>query len=152
MELFTEYVREHQQDFYRLAYGYVMEREEALDIVQNAICKALIKLSSLHHLEYMKTWFYRILINECISSLRKKKPVTLFAEPEDCPQEGNMEEKIALYDAVSQLPPKLKTVIMLRFYEDLKLREIAGVLNKKESTVKTWLYQALKDLKDIIEK
>lgn len=150
MEMFTEYIREHQQDFYRLAYGYVREREETLDIIQNAICKAITKLNTLHHLEYMKTWFYRILVNECINSIRKNKPFILVAEPQECPDETDMEGKIILNEAVAQLEPNLKSVIMLRFYEDMKIREIAGVMNRKESTIKTWLYQGLKELRIIM--
>lgn len=58
-----EYIEENQNKFYLLAYSYIKERDGALDTVQNAIYKALISWETLKNPEYIKTWFYRILVN-----------------------------------------------------------------------------------------
>ena len=55
---FAGFVHENQHKFYRLAYSYVKNRDEALDLVQEAVVRALQKLSALRQPEYMKTWFY----------------------------------------------------------------------------------------------
>ena len=59
----TDYIVAHQEDFYRLAYSYVKNRDAALDVVQESIVKALSKSDSLRKPEFLKTWFYRILLN-----------------------------------------------------------------------------------------
>ncbi len=67
------FLREHQNEFYRLAYSYVKNADEALDVVQEAAIKAFVHLSSLRNTQNMKAWFYRILVNECLTWLRKSK-------------------------------------------------------------------------------
>ena len=59
----VDYIVAGQGDFYRLAYSYVQNRDAALDVVQESIVKALSKSDSLRRPEYMKSWFYRILLN-----------------------------------------------------------------------------------------
>ena len=69
----SEYIVAHQEDFYRLAYSYVKNRDAALDVVQESIVRALSKSDSLRQPEYMKTWFYRILLNESMNHYRRGK-------------------------------------------------------------------------------
>ena len=59
----TAYIIENQNKFYRLAYSYVRNREDALDVVQNAVCSALEHYQTLRSQEAIRTWFYRILVN-----------------------------------------------------------------------------------------
>ena len=66
-------VTEQQSHYYRLAYSYTKNRDSAMDIVQEAIVKAMPKLTTLRNPDYMKTWFYRIVINESLSHLRKHR-------------------------------------------------------------------------------
>ena len=61
--------------------------------------------------------------------------------------EEDFTTNIQLYEKINQLKPKLKTVILLRFFEDLKLSEIAQVTKTNENTIKSRLYQALDQLK-----
>ena len=96
-ETFAAFVRENQTQFYRLAYGYVHDPDTALDLVQDAVLKALQKLDGLRHPEYLRTWFYRVLVNECISHLRKNRQAALplledvaAAEPEEKPDPAAM--------------------------------------------------------------
>lgn len=146
------YIKEHQEDFYRLAYSYVRERETALDLVQEAIIKAITKIDTLKQIEYLKTWFYRILINECLNYLRRNKIVyTPIEELHDCGKEDHdIASNLDLYDAISQLAPKIRTIITLRYFEDMKLSDIARILKCSENTVKTRLYRGLKELKNIL--
>lgn len=72
-DAFLVFIREHQQDFYRLAFRYVHCQEAALDVVQEALEKGLRGLTSLREPAYMKTWFYRILVNESLTYLRRHR-------------------------------------------------------------------------------
>ena len=77
----TAYLVEDQARFYRLAYSYLHNREEALDAVQTAVCKALEKQDGLRDAGAIRTWFTRILVNACMDQLRQRKRVT-FVPPE----------------------------------------------------------------------
>lgn len=149
------YIQEHQADFYRIAASYLKNPEDAMDAVQNAVCKALEKYRTIRQPEFLKTWFYRILVNECQMMLRNRKKEVLTDEEDtwDIPSTEGVfsEEDYQLYQEVMLLPEKLKTVILLRFYEDMALKEIADITETNLSTVKTRLYQALKILKIQIE-
>lgn len=142
-----KYITENQESFYRLAYSHISNRESALDIVQNAIVRALENYLSIRNPEYMKTWFYRVLINECYA-YKKKNNKEISYDPEilEKLQEEEQEEqtRLDIYHQVQKLPDKMKTVIILRFYEELSLKEIAEVTRSGVSAVKYRLYAGLK--------
>ena len=142
-------IETEQERFYRIAYSYVKNREDALDIVHNAIVKALQSCPGLHSPEYAQTWFCRILINESISFLRKNRRFVPLEEIQEAADNTQPEQEayLDLYAALDKLPPELKTVVIVRFFEDMKLDEIAEVLSANLSTVKSRLYRALKLLK-----
>ena len=68
-ERLIQYILENQDRFYRVAYSYTRHQEDALDVVQNAVCKALEAHESIKNEDAIRTWFYRILINECLTVL-----------------------------------------------------------------------------------
>lgn len=146
----VQYIIENQNKFYRLAYSYVQEEQSALDVVQNAICRALENCFGLKNPLALKTWFYRILVNEALQYLRKQKKETMLTEEHTATltySEPAFEEDRQAYDAVMQLPEQMKTIVLLHYYEDLTLKQIAEITDTPLSTVKTRLYSALKKLK-----
>lgn len=131
---------------YRLAYGYVHNENDALDIVQESAYKAIKNSKSLKNPQYVGTWIYRIVINESISFLRKhnQQVVTLQdmdGETEDCYTDFDLRK------ALDQLEPLDKTVVILRFFEGMQLSQIAQTLDENLNTVKSRLYRSLKKLK-----
>lgn len=150
----TAYIRENQDKFYKLAYNYVRDKELAFDVIQDAIVKALNKIESLRQIEYMQTWFYRILINECLTNIKKNKIQGTFINIEDYDisyLDKDISQSMDVYNAVNQLNEKLRTVIILRFFENMKIEEIARVINTNVNTVKSRLYKGLKELKLYVE-
>lgn len=149
----VDYIINNQEMFYRLAYSYVQNKENALDVVQNAICIALEKCDTIKNPAAIRTWFYRVIVNEALQYLRSHKkeisydPLVLGEEflkqgyEEKFGTEGN-----EIYQKVMALPPKIKTIIVLRFYEDLSLKEIAEITRENLSTVKSRLYRGLTEL------
>ena len=81
-EEIVSYIIENQSRFYRLAYSYTGNREAALDVVQNAVSTALEKYRTIRKSEYMKTWFYRVLVNESLTYIRDNGREVLY-EPLD---------------------------------------------------------------------
>lgn len=146
IQVLIEYVKANEARLYRVAYSYVKDEETALDMIQDAIEKAIRKIHTLEYEEYIKTWFYRILINRCIDNL-KFKSIRQEILLEDYLINEEDKEYIDIYRSIDKLKPKFKTVIVLRYFENMKLEEIAKITSTNVSTVKTRLYKALKDLK-----
>ncbi len=148
-ELLKEYIQDHQNDFYRLAYSYTKNPDDALDVVQDAIVKAMSQVHKLRNPEFLRTWFYRILVNEALGNLRRSKRSVVQEDLSESAvyEEKDIPQKIDLLRAIDSLPPKLRTIILLRFFEDMKLEEIAAVTGLNLNTVKTRLYRGLNLLK-----
>ncbi len=155
-EILIDFVKNNQEKLYRVAFSYSRNEEEALDLIQEAITKALKNIDKLKEKEYIKTWFYRILINECLQYIKKnKRIITCELQEIESKVEWNDNisvEGIDVYKCVQSLNEKLKTVIILRFFEDMKIDEIAKITKTNENTVKSRLYKGLKELKKLIEK
>ncbi len=149
-EKVVSYITDNQEKFYRFAYSYIKEREGALDIVQNAVCKALEKYHELRSPDKINAWFYRILVNESHAYFKKQKR-EIATEDEKMPvqiyTETAFDKDDEVYDMVMKLPEKFRTVIVLRFFEDMSLEEISKITSANLSTVKTRLYTALRQLK-----
>ena len=120
----TDYLVTDQARFYRLAYSYLKNREEALDAVQTAVCRALEKQGELKEPEALRAWFYHILVHVCMDVLRSRKRVTLI--PPEALDAGSYEDPLpsdgTLAQRVDALPPEVGIIIKLRFYEDLSLK------------------------------
>lgn len=145
-----DFIREYQDHLYRLAYCYTKNPEDAMDLTQDAVIKAITKIDTLRERDNIKNWVYRILVNECLMFLRKNKRLLYLedsiGEIEDERQKIG-EDRIDLLRALEHLNPKQRTVIMLHYFEDMKLDEIAAVTETNLSTVKSRLYKGLELMK-----
>ncbi|MDK2563965.1 RNA polymerase sigma factor [Romboutsia sedimentorum] len=146
---FKNYIIENKNSFYRIAYKYVRNEQDALDIVQESILKGLSKIDKLENVDCIKPWFYTILINTSIDYTRKSKKYTQIVEKisTDTYIDRDIETDIDIQMALDNLPKEYKTVVMLRYFEDMKISDIAKTLDENINTVKTRLYKALKLLK-----
>lgn len=139
---------ENYQSYYRLAFSYVNREADAMDIVQEGAYKAILKAGSLKEEKYAETWIYRIMINTAKNYLkRNNREYAVLEEAHIAVNESDRDTDIALRDAVDKLPMSEKTLIILRFYEDKQLSEIAEILQENLSTVKSRLYRTLEKLR-----
>ncbi|WP_195947543.1 RNA polymerase sigma factor [Paraclostridium bifermentans] len=144
-----DYIVNNQESFYKVAYSYVKNQDDALDIVHDSICKALSKLDSLKDEEAIKPWFYKILINSSIDYIRKNSKYVTLGE-ELLFEEYNSNDTytdIDLQRALEKLPEEYRVIIVLRYFEDMKIDKIANVLSQNTNTIKTKLYTGLRRLK-----
>lgn len=149
-EQIVEYVLKNKEKYYRLSYSYVKNTDDALDIVQESVYKAISSANSLKNPDYLKIWLYRIVVNTSIDFIRKNKKITVMDEESLFVFDKGKNDKyedIDLKLALSELPAKYKTIVILRYFEDLKIEEIAEILNENINTVKTRLYKALEILR-----
>lgn len=144
------FIKENQNQFYLMAYSYVKNEQMALDVVQESIYRGFKNYKKVREPQYMKTWFCRIVMNVSLDFLRKEKR---FVHNEEIfeqiavPQKNRSDENLDLYEAVGQLDLESRTIITLRFFEDMKIEEIANVMELNINTIKSKLYRALKILK-----
>ncbi|SMF79713.1 RNA polymerase, sigma subunit, SigV [Paenibacillus uliginis N3/975] len=144
------FIAGNKEDMYRFAFSYVKNAENALDIVQDSIHKALLSSETLKSEGAMKSWFYRIVMNTSLDFLRKQKRIQLVDDKTlelHLPSNEDVYQDIDLEKALEELPYAFRTVIILRYFEDMKIEEIAEVLNENVSTVKSRLYKALRILR-----
>ncbi|WP_274310340.1 RNA polymerase sigma factor [Solibacillus daqui] len=149
-QLFTNYVRDNKNQLYILAYSYVKNEQDALDVVQDSIQKGWTALGTLENQHQIKSWLYKIVVRTAIDFLRKMKRIqvteddTLINLSE---QQHDAYRNLDLESALENLPFSLKQIIILRFFEDLKLEDVANIVDIPLSTAKSRLYKALKLLK-----
>lgn len=149
-KLVADQIITHQQMYYLLAYSYVRNEADAMDILQDSIYKALASLDKLKDPDSIKSWFYRIVVNTSLDRLRKqKREVVAEEELLDGLDQGKEDRypDLDLWRAMDTLPDELRTIVVLRFFEDYKLEEIARHLQLNLNTVKSRLYRALERLK-----
>ncbi len=153
-EKLIQYILENQDRFYRVAYSYTRHQEDALDAVQSAICKALEAHENIKNADAIKTWFYKILINECLTVLKKRGKVVLTAdtvEQEEVYYEKGYEQGGDIEQELEKLEMDIQVIIKLRFFEEMSLKEISSITGFNLNTVKTKLYRGLKLLKENIQ-
>jgi RNA polymerase sigma-70 factor, ECF subfamily len=146
---FEELLMLHSERLYRTAFLYVGNREDALDIVQETSCKAYLAIGQLKKEEYFLTWLTRILIHCAYDVLRKRKkerPVEILDE-QPAHRENRVAESLDLMKAISLLKDQHRTAIILFYYHDMPLTEIARTMDIPENTVKTYLQRGRKELK-----
>ncbi|WP_027631502.1 sigma-70 family RNA polymerase sigma factor [Clostridium hydrogeniformans] len=149
-EAFLSLINNRKEQLYRTAFAYVKNKEDALDIIQDTVYKAYISINTLKEPKYFNTWLTRILINNAISLMKKKNNVVYLKEEvlNNIPiTEKNMEEKLDLLYSIDKLEEKLKRVIILKYFNDLTIKEVAMVLEIPEGTVKTYLNKGLSKLR-----
>ena len=138
---FVERIEQKKASFYRVAFGYTRNEDDALEVVQEAVCKAYTAKWRLRDPERFYPWFYRILTNTALSFLRRRPP-------QGAVREAWWADSLWLREELGRLDDRSRTVILLKFYEDMTFREIAQVLRKPESTVKSDYYRGMNQLKE----
>lgn len=145
-ELISRMLLDNYQKYYRLAYSYVHNEDDAMDIVQEGAYKAILHADALRKEEYAGTWIYRIMMNEAVNFVRKNRRDYTEVE-EDMATIEDRYQDFDLRKAIDALPEEERAIIILRFFEDLTIEQVAQVLQKNVSTVKSRLYRILDKLK-----
>lgn len=139
-------VEKHFNMVLRLAMARVGDKHRADDVVQEVFYRFLKKDRQFENEEHLKAWLIKVTIN-CSKNVFLDSFFKNTAElTEDIV--FNDPEESSVYYAVLSLPSKYRTVIHLFYYEDMPVKEIAGLLNSKETTVKSQLHRAREMLKE----
>ncbi|WP_025680167.1 sigma-70 family RNA polymerase sigma factor [Paenibacillus massiliensis] len=148
---FQELVHADKEKLYRMAFIYMGNEEDALEVFQETVYKAFKAISTLHNTHYYSTWMTRILINTALALLKRKQKVIPFSpemlENYASTDHGQLEDQLDLLQALDTLEEKYKSVLLLRFYKDFTIRQIAEILDIPEGTVKTHIHRGLSILR-----
>lgn len=134
---------------YRIALTRSGTIENAEDIFQEVFIKFSEKKPSFNNEKHEKAWFIRVTINLSKNINKSAWNRRVFTLDESITFENKEETNV--FSIVSELPQNYKTVIYLSYYEGYKVKEIAEIMNKREGTIKTWLYRAREILKQKLE-
>ena len=133
-----------------MAYVYVKNKEDALDVVQEVAYQSFKKINTLKKPEYFKTWLMRITMNCATNVVRKNKKVVQL-KPEYKEFLGTENEdisfSISLQDLIDGLDGDEKGIVLLRFYHNHTFKEISEILEIPLGTAKSILYRALDKLR-----
>lgn len=139
-----------KEKLYRTAYSYVRNEQDALDVFQKTVLIAIESIHQLKEPKFFSTWLMRICINASLHVLKVQKKVILMNEPHRHAFSLDTEktdEKLDLLNAIYELDEKYKTILILRYYEDLTFQQIAELLDEPIGTVKSRGKRALAQIK-----
>lgn len=152
-----------------MAYRMLNNRQEAEDVVQDTFMRVYNNLERYDDTMKFSTWIYRIATNLCIDRLRKRKPIySLDAESSEyegldgysmIPSDNRTPESELLlsetqriiHQAIDTLPPKYKTVMILRYIHELSLQEVGDILDMPVTTIKTRVHRGREFLRKKLE-
>lgn len=162
---YAEIIEIYKDKVFQLAYRMLGNRHEAEDISQEAFIRAYVNIHSYNINLKFSTWLYRIATNLCIDRIRKKKPdyyldaeiagtegLTMYSQiPDQSPLPDEDIESLELQDTIqreiSKLPDKYRSVIVLKYIEELSLNEISDILDLPLGTVKTRIHRGREALR-----
>ncbi|WP_100406036.1 RNA polymerase sigma factor SigW [Bacillus solitudinis] len=164
-EAFAELVELYKDKVYQVAYRMVGNPQEAQDVAQEAFLRAYTNIERFDLERKFSTWLFRIATNVAIDRLRKKKAdfslqdavngaegltyESQIAAEQELPEDQvvTLEMQEWIQDEINKLPIKYRTAIILKYIEDLSLKEISSILDMPVSTVKTRIHRGREALR-----
>jgi RNA polymerase sigma-70 factor, ECF subfamily len=165
-------IQRHNRRLFRIARSVVRDDSEAEDIVQEAYCRALVGISEFRGDSKLATWLSRIVLNEALGRLRRRRP-TLdpglvegqkpqasqvipfpMGGPHLDPERTMAQRQIQLLleRAIDELPDAFRTVLVARVIEEMSVEETAELFGLQPETVKTRVHRARRLLREALEK
>jgi len=158
------FVRQYETGVFRLALSIVNDSAEAHEITQETFIAALRSLHTYQERKSFKAWLYTIAVNHSKSHLRKHRLLerlrttltTIFqveVQKESSPEEAAIqnEKETAVWKALNQLDERHRMVVVLRYFHEFSVAEIAEILSINEGTVHSRLHTARKRLENALE-
>ena len=156
MAAFQELVDKYKQKVYYMALDMTGNHHDAEDLSQEVFMKVYVSIKDFRGDAKLTSWLYRIAMNLCIDKSRRKrlKMVELDDKIHEKPAPGlspdvaiqSQATQVQIQQALSKLPPRQRSIFVMRHYNELMLREIAEALGISEGTVKAQLFRAIQKL------
>ena len=153
-DYFCECIRQCEKSMYKLAMGILRNEADAEDAMQDAILKAYSNLDQLKVSKF-RPWILSIVHNCSIECIRKRKNVVDIEEEQwiAAPEPSvDTAARISIWEAVQKLKIPYRTVIILFYYEDCSIIQIAEITNTNVNSIKTQLSRGRKMLAQLLNK
>lgn len=153
VECFEILLNRYKGYLYKIAYGYMKNEYDSLDLIQECSYKAWINIKKLKKESSFKFWISKILINTAISTLNKNSKINYVDIDTEIQEDIKIiiEERVDIHNALELLKPEYKTVIILKYFEDMTIESISEVLDLPQNTVKTYIRRAKACIKKILK-
>jgi RNA polymerase sigma-70 factor (ECF subfamily) len=150
----AQFYAEYKEPVWRLCRRLLRREADAEDVLQTTFVKAFSALPQFRGDASLKTWLFRIAVNEAISLLRRRDSSCLSTNDEElgeypAPDVMSDTERVAVRTLVLSLKPDFRTVLVLRYWEELSYEEIASVLSLPLPSVKMRLHRAKEAFRDL---
>ncbi|WOV83615.1 sigma-70 family RNA polymerase sigma factor [Sporosarcina jeotgali] len=147
---FLALMRQHKEDLLRTALAFLKNEHDALEALQEVTVRAYHKIHTVKEPAYAKTWLIRIMMNYCQDQLKRQKR---FHPRETAIDQQGIEDasQLELKEALAALPEKEQQLIYLKYFQDVKIKDIAILENIPEGTVKSRLHKTLRSLRAYFE-
>lgn len=141
----------YEEALYRTAFSYLKNEEDALEAIQEVTYRAYRSIKTVKEPTYFKTWLIRIMMNYCQDVIKKSKREVL--EESLLRIQGVTEDFtfLEVEEALLNLSEYERELLHLKYFEDVKIKEIAVMWNTPEGTIKTRLHKALRTLRGKFE-
>lgn len=153
IDAFEQIMLRHQASVWRTACRFSGDAEEARDITQSVFLKLFESASTYHKTASFKTYLFRIAHNTCIDHCRKKRPLCLSDFPDVADESPSQSDRMMTNErektvrgAIQSLPLKQRSAILLRYDDELSIREIADVMHASEKGIERLLAHARETL------
>ena len=163
---FNELQKRYQNKIYYLILRYHKNPETAEDLCQEVFLRAFLMLKTFDGGSKFYTWLYRVAVNICIDFYRRRSLTTVSFDditppakmvfrtkesqyPLNIVERKELSEKVR--EAIKNLPPKQRNVLQLRYYDELKIREIALETGRSQGTIKAQLFHAKQKLAEMLK-
>jgi len=149
-EVLADLLARYGRDMQAVAYLIVRDRSAAEDVVADSLLAALDHGHGLRDEAALRPWLLRIATNKALRHRQRAARVVELNVVDDIAAETrgpNADESMALWEAVRNLPPRMRAAVGLRYYLDLPVEQVAEILDVSPNTIKTQLKSALAHLR-----
>ena len=153
-ELFCENIHQCEKSMYALAYGIVKNEHDAADVIQESILKAYCNYNGLKNPQRFKQWILRIVHNTAIDYINKRYELIDNDIPEQTVLSSyiDKESKLVIWDAIQKIKLPYRTTLILFYYEDYSILQIADIMSLSVANVKQQLSRGRKMLVKLLNK
>jgi len=146
-DAFLALMHSYEEALYRTAISYLKNEVDALEAIQEVTYRAYRSIKTVKEPSYFKTWLIRIMMNYCQDVIKKSKREVL--EEEILKKQGITENftYLEVEEALLNLSDYERELLHLKYFEEVKIKDIAVMWNTPEGTIKTRLHKALRALR-----
>lgn len=151
-QVLAELLAQHGREIQGVAYLILRNRDDAEDVLMDTLITALDRGASLRDASAMRQWLLKIATNEALRRQRRIRRVTWLQLSPDTPGPAtDRTDHVALVQGLATLPIRSRAAVVLHYYADLPVADVAAVMGTSQNTVKSQLRTGLARLREVLD-